>query len=366
MSKTVKNKTVKNKTVKNKTVKNKSVKNKSVKNKSVKNKSVNLYILENKSINKNLNREIIKKNTINNIINSLDTVKPNLHKKFKQNKNITNKYFKKYIITKKNLKDLAYWKKKEKFYAYKQGKGSAFGSGTSIHEEVNYCIKLMIKEPRIFIDVGSSEGNYSNEVLTRYPNIETYMFEPSKAFKELYNNSFKKMKNIHIEYLALSNKTGKQILYSNNYGSQLASLYKRHLFHYNIEFDKTEKIKTMRFDEYWKKTDIYKKNPNSIIDYVKLDVEGHELYVLEGFGDIIYNIGLIQFGFGGTNIDSRTFFKDFWVFFKYKDFNIYRIAPNNLVQITSYKENDEYFLTTNFIAVNNKINKLNYFKNVKY
>ena len=43
----------------------------------------------------------------------------------------------------------------------------------------------------------------------------------------------------------------------------------------NIQFKKTEEIKILRFDEYWK--DI-----NSIIDYVKIDVEGHELEVLKG------------------------------------------------------------------------------------
>jgi FkbM family methyltransferase len=228
----------------------------------------------------------------------------------------------------------------------------------------------MIKVPRIFIDIGASKGEYTNAVLSRYPDIETYMFEPSKAYKELYKNSFKKMKNIHIEHLALSDKTGKQILYSNNYGSELGSLFKRRLDHFLIDFNKTETIKTIRFDEYWKTTDIYKNNPNSIIDYVKLDIEGNELWALEGFGKIIHNVGIIQFEFGGANIDSRTYFQDFWYFFnnknKDKDFTIYRISPKGLIQIIKYSESDEFFLTTNYIAVNNKINKLNYYKNVKY
>jgi hypothetical protein len=56
--------------------------NKKVKNKTVKNKKLIPNILENKS----LNREIIKKNTINNIIDSLESVKPNLHKHSKQKK----------------------------------------------------------------------------------------------------------------------------------------------------------------------------------------------------------------------------------------------------------------------------------------
>jgi len=56
--------------------------NKKVKNKTLKNKKLIPNILENKS----LNREIIKKNTINNIIDSLESVKPNLRKNSKQKK----------------------------------------------------------------------------------------------------------------------------------------------------------------------------------------------------------------------------------------------------------------------------------------
>jgi hypothetical protein len=71
---------------------------------------------------------------------------------------------------------------------------------------------------------------------------------------------------------------------------------------------------------------VYAANP--IIDYVKIDVEGWELSVLQGFGDLVYNMRVIQFEFGGSNIDTRTFFQDFWYFFKDHNFSIYRIiAP---------------------------------------
>ena len=74
-----------------------------------------------------------------------------------------------------------------------------------------------------------------------------------------------------------------------------------------------EQVSLIRFDEYWK-------NKDQLIDYVKIDVEGHELDVLEGFGDLINKIKLIQFEFGGCNIDTRTFFKIFGIFFKKKNF----------------------------------------------
>ncbi len=167
------------------------------------------------------------------------------------------------------------------------------------------------------------------------------------------------MSNVKINYLALSNVNGKQKLYYDTPGSALASLTKRRLEHFNTSMNHSEIVETTRFDDFWKTTDTYLKNPNTIIDYVKIDVEGHELDVLEGFGNLLDKIGIIQFEFGGTNIDTRTYFQDFWYLFKDKkyDFSIYRIAPNGLIPINKYVETDEYFSTTNYIAVNNKIKK---------
>ena len=85
-------------------------------------------------------------------------------------------------------------------------------------------------------------------------------------------------------------------------------------------------------------------------------MEGHELDVLNGFGDLIYKTKLIQFEFGGCNIDTRTYFQDFWYFFNEKAFMIYRISPRGLIPIKDYNESDEYFFgSTNFIALNQNI-----------
>ena len=53
-----------------------------------------------------------------------------------------------------------------------------------------------------------------------------------------------------------------------------------------------------------------KKNKFSKIDLLKLDVEGHELYLLSA-KKFISKISVIQFEFGGCNIDTRTYFRDF-------------------------------------------------------
>ena len=246
------------------------------------------------------------------------------------------------------------WLKEERKAAFKIGKG--YGAAT-IKEEVDSCISLLSVIPKIFIDIGAHVGEYTKEVLKRYPKIDIYLFEPSSENKPILDNSFSKLSNVNTNSCALSNKNGKHKLYFDKAGSVLASLTNRRLEHFDSmeNMNNSEEIDVKRFDDFWKTT---KYKNNTIIDYVKIDVEGHELNVLEGFGDLIYNIRIIQFEFGGANIDTRTFFQDFWYFFKDKNFMIYRISPIGVIPVKNYSESDEFFSTTNYIAVNDKFNTI--------
>lgn len=62
------------------------------------------------------------------------------------------------------------------------------------------------------------------------------------------------------------------------------------------------------------------------IHFLKLDIEGHELSALKDAEHMLEKerIDFIQFEFGGTNIGSRTYFKDFYFMFNDK-YRIHRI-----------------------------------------
>lgn len=82
-----------------------------------------------------------------------------------------------------------------------------------------------------------------------------------------------------------------------------------------------------------------------------------KLDVLDGAKVMFANkaIDMVTFEFGGCNIDTRTFFQDFWYFFSKNDMAIYRILPNaTLYHIDSCRETDEQFITTNYIAITKK------------
>ena len=235
----------------------------------------------------------------------------------------------------------------ERLGHYFQGKG--YGTST-LNQEFRLLSSFLEAEPKLIIDIGGNCGDYSEIVRNKYPLAEIYIFEPSKKNIDLLTSRFDRYDSVTVVPVALSNFSGDSILYANESGSGLGSLTKRRLEHFDVPFDFEEKVHTERFEDYWKN-----ELGGRTIDCVKIDVEGHELDLLKGFGQSLTVVKAIQFEFGGCNIDTRTFFQDFWYFFKSYSFDIYRIGPLGAQPIVAYSELDEFFSTTNFIAVNRNL-----------
>ncbi|AEG01311.1 FkbM family methyltransferase [Methylomonas methanica] len=234
----------------------------------------------------------------------------------------------------------------EKIAAYAQGKG--YGTAT-IEQEAGLLQQLLQDQPTLAIDVGGNIGNYTAELRKRNPALEIHIFEPSTINLAQLSARFESDSLVKIVPYALSEQAGSATLFSDKPGSGMGSLTQRRLDHFNIEFDTTETISTMRFEDYWQ-TQLQSRQ----LDMVKIDVEGHELAALKGFGAALDVTRVLQFEFGGTHIDTRTYFQDFWYFFIEQGFDLYRITPFGAKKISRYSESDEFFAITNYIAVNQR------------
>ena len=228
---------------------------------------------------------------------------------------------------------------------YCQGKG--YGT-SSVDSEVRSIKKLLRldKSAKVAVDIGGNIGDYTESFLKIFPGAEVHIFEPQRLNIEKLKLRFLDQENIKIQQLGVSNKNDTMTLYSNKEGSGLASLSKRRLDHFGIDFNLEEKVKIIRFEDYW--VDSLERRE---IDILKMDIEGYELFALEGLGSAIKHIKTIQIEFGGANIDTRTFFQDFWYFFVQHDYDLFRITPFGVQKIYKYREQDEFFSTTNFIAI---------------
>lgn len=234
----------------------------------------------------------------------------------------------------------------ERRFARLQGKGMG---AHSIGTEVG-AVTQFVKPLGLVVDIGGNVGDYTAEVLLRFPKAQIHVFEPSAVNIGKLNHRFGQNNRVIIHQKALSDAAGKMTLYADSPGSGLGSLSKRDLSHHHLDFSHEETVLVERFDAMY-----IEYLTNKTIDLVKIDVEGHELAVLRGFGDVLSSVRIIQFEFGGCNVDTRTFFKDFWDFFTEKGFSLYRITPMGVQAIFKYNEQEEAFTTTNFLAVNNKL-----------
>lgn len=237
----------------------------------------------------------------------------------------------------------------ERLASVSQGKGH----GTSVQQEVDFVETLLTQPPRIALDVGANIGSYTEALLDKFKSLEqVILFEPDQENVDLLRTKFSENPVVRVESVALAENSGNSILYADKPGSPLGSLTRRRLDHFGISFNQEQSIQTIRFEDYWRIN-----MSEAIIDIAKVDVEGHELAVLNGFGPALKRTKVVQFEFGGTCIDTRVFFQDFWYLLTELQFIIFRMTPSGLRRVERYFESDEYFSLTNYVALNNLIDK---------
>jgi FkbM family methyltransferase len=197
-------------------------------------------------------------------------------------------------------------------------------------------------------DVGANVGEFTLEIIQAFGKgkFNLYAFEPSSRAWAQLRQRVPDMPNINVQQLALSHEEGTAELYFPEEGSTLASLYQRDLGHTKWNFGKKESVKISTVDKFCEKNKI------EYIHLLKMDVEGHELDLLKGAQGMLGKnaIEVIQFEFGGANIDSRTYFKDFYQLLAPK-YRIYRILAGGLRELPAYTEKLEIFQSANYLAI---------------
>ena len=229
------------------------------------------------------------------------------------------------------------------------GIGSGTGVSTSGEKIIFNVLLKKFDPPYCIFDIGANKGQFYNLALETMSSSDfsIHCFEPGKeTFKSL--SKLNRDNRVKFNNIGIGNDKGHMTLYYDTPGSGLASLTKRKLDHFGIKFNESETVQIETIDNYCNENNIER------INLLKIDIEGHELDALAGAKKMLSNnaIDIITFEFGGCNIDTRTFFQDFWYFFLEVNMKLFRITPSGyLYEIKSYKEIDEQYRTTNFIAI---------------
>lgn len=191
------------------------------------------------------------------------------------------------------------------------------------------CMPYFDKPPVIF-DIGAHEGHYTKFVLETIPDADCYLFEPNIDLLKDFNNA-------NIYGFAVSDVSEEQTFYiPPKKNDELSSLYKREVF--NDTGFITKEVACVTVDLFCISMKISK------VDFIKVDVEGAELDVLNGCPSMMRDkkIKFIQIEYGGTYKDAGITFIQIIQTANLFGYRVYELIKNNFSEVTEENFIEDY------------------------
>jgi FkbM family methyltransferase len=225
------------------------------------------------------------------------------------------------------------------------GKGA--GAGWDKSEELAVS-KFIHNANPVILDIGANRGEWTKELRRLIGDNGTWILvEPAPECCALLRT----ISSVVVMEVAVGERPGRSVLYSPGDASVLASLHQRQDSFVQGQAMNQREVTVVTIDG------ILDERGIDVADLVKMDLEGHELFALRGAEQSLrtHRIRALTFEFGSSNVNSRTYFRDFWELLTRNKYRIERIYPGGrTLPVTAYYEDLEYFRgATNYVAVAN-------------
>lgn len=192
-------------------------------------------------------------------------------------------------------------------------------------------------------DVGANVGDWSVLAASSFPGADIHAFELSETtFSEL--KRFADQHGFKANSFGLSDSNAEITYKDYGEGSTVNTIVTGADFHDKRLATKEKRARVMRGDDYCSENGI------ETIDLLKIDVEGAEHLVLQGFDRMFSEkrISVVQFEYGFVNGDAHFLMKDFFKLFKSWGYAVGPLKPKGAIfgefdyQLNNFKSGPNY------------------------
>jgi FkbM family methyltransferase len=200
--------------------------------------------------------------------------------------------------------------------------------------------------PEVLLDVGFHQGIWSQECALRFPGASIYGFDPSLVVREFFEAA-KWPDTVHFFDLALSNAEETAPFYDYHSGDN--SLSRRPHVELMLPV-KTYNVRVTTLDAWCSANEV------DHVDLLKIDVEGHDLAVLEGARRLMDTqaIDAFTFEYGDAWLDSRRFLSEAYAYIRERGYSIFKLFPSFLAPFM-YQTRHETFDGATFVGVSSSV-----------
>lgn len=205
---------------------------------------------------------------------------------------------------------------------------------------------IMQDEKAVLFDVGCNVGDYLELFNDKFLQFEAHGFEIQEATFRNLNKRWSGMPNVKLNNVGLLNVEGMRPYRDYGENAGINSTIIEADFHHGRPFDISE-AKFQTGDQYCSSADI------SHIDLLKIDVEGAEHLVLQGFSEMLENqkIRVIQFEYGYAHGDSHFLMKDFFRFFEEYGYVVAPVRKKGIIFNDFKYEYNDFMSGPNYVAI---------------
>jgi FkbM family methyltransferase len=192
------------------------------------------------------------------------------------------------------------------------------------------------------VDVGANKGEWSQRVLNSNPAAVLHLFEPSLSAQSFLEQRFANQPHVHLHSVALGDHAGNHVFYEEKHAGETSSLLAR----VSDPAASEREVVVARLD------DTLESQFVQHVDFLKVDAEGFDLFVLRGAEKMLAEgrISVIQFEYNEFWRVAGATIGDAFDLLEGHDYVVSLLHRRGLRHVTP-RDFGDFYHYANFVAV---------------